>query len=256
MLQYAAYSHIGAIRENNEDNLYMNGQYKENVNQSIIGFNTENSGNGIFAVFDGMGGESSGELAAHEAARILDGFGVEQLISEPMIYINKANLSICNNMVKDGRERAGTTAALLLIKNGIANILNIGDSRIYRLKNSRLEQLSVDHTRLQRMLDAGVVFEETAEVKRFKHVLTQHLGVHPDEYIIEPYICENISVHDGDIFLLCSDGLTDMLSDNDIESVLLQNESAEILVGKLIAQALKAGGKDNITVIVVKAEFK
>jgi len=85
-----------------------------------------------------------------------------------------------------------------------------------------------------------------------KHVLTQHLGIREEEFIVEPHICENVRLESGDVFLLCSDGLTNMLSDDEIRTILKKKRKAPKLVQKLIDAALNAGGRDNATVIVVK----
>ena len=116
------------------------------------------------------------------------------------------------------------------------------------MRGGKLEQLSVDHTIVQQMVDSGALTKEEAKNHRKRHILSQNIGLFPDELIIEPYFTEPIVLKSGDIFLLCSDGLTDMVSDDAIRTILANNEDAE----GLVAAALEKGGRDNVTVVVIK----
>ncbi len=256
LIKYAGHSHIGHIRENNEDNIYVNGAYKTDENRDVFFTSNERLARGTFAVFDGMGGEDVGELASLKAAQVLDEFSIDVLITDPLKYIHDANTSIYNDIIIKHGKRTGSTAAVLTIKDELATIVNIGDSRIYMLRNNNIEQLSVDHTRAQQMVEAGIISIEESEQHALKHVLTQHLGVPPNEYVIEPYIYKYIGIQNGDVFLLCSDGLTEMLSVGEIETILKRNENTKAIAEELVDKSLKAGGKDNISVIVVKIESK
>lgn len=114
-----------------------------------------------------------------------------------------------------------------------------------------LTQLSVDHTQAQMLLEQGIITPEQALTHRDRHVLTQHLGIFPEEMVVEPHCAEPVELKEGDIFLLCSDGLTDMLSDDEICAVLLGETALEVKAHALINAALANGGRDNVTVVLV-----
>lgn len=249
-------THVGNVRSNNEDNFYINGYYKENSHENIKA--AEDDAERTFytyAVCDGMGGESFGEIASLKALETLpeyDEIGLEEQMEE---YVQDANGRICQEIQESGK-RLGTTLALLSIAQGTATICNLGDSRIYQVRKGRLRQLTKDHTQVQQMVDAGVMDREQARESKKRHVLTQHIGIFPDEFILSPYIVTDLRVEPGDVFLLCSDGLTDMLEDEEILACVTayQDEQPKVIVTKLVLKALEKGGRDNVTVIIVKAD--
>ena len=128
------------------------------------------------------------------------------------------------------------------------NSFGVGDSRIYMMRSGMLQQISKDHTIVQQMVDSGAITKEEARTHKRRHILSQNIGIFPDELIIEPHFAEPIELKEGDVFPLCSDGLTDMVSDDAIRTILANNEDAE----GLVAAALENGGRDNVTVIVIK----
>ena len=148
----------------------------------------------------------------------------------------------------------GSTLAALYIDEGKILCCNIGDSRCYRLRGGRLEPLSTDHNKAGRMVEMGVLTPEQAARHPSRHELTQHLGIFEEEMIIQPAFHGPEALQQGDIFLLCSDGLTDMVSEADITTCLSGDSSPEEKAEKLISMALAGGGKDNVTVLVVQAE--
>ena len=254
VIKYAACSHIGYVREKNEDNLYVNGRYKDDIMQLTYEESDMCDRQGVFAVFDGMGGEHAGEIASLKAAQLLDGFKIDELLADPQRYVHTANEKIYTETANEYGKKQGTTAAVLAINENSALIANVGDSRIYYLNKNDFTQLSKDHNMAQQMVDAGILSEDEAKTHHLRNVLTQHLGIHPSECVIEPYINKVSSIACGDIFLLCSDGLTSLVSDEDIENILRQEKDLKQIANDLIKIALELGGKDNITVIVVKAE--
>ena len=143
----------------------------------------------------------------------------------------------------------GTTLAAMFAVKGQVLCVNIGDTRIYHYSKGILEQISFDHTHAQTIVDAGQA--QSDDIYRIPDAkrLTRHLGVFPEEANLSPNISVIDDIDDGDIVLLCSDGLTDMLSDEDITAVLSNAESAQDVASKLVKTALERGGKDNITVI-------
>ena len=146
----------------------------------------------------------------------------------------------------------GTTFAALYVDKQEAVVVNVGDSRVYRLHQGVLRQLSHDHTLVQSMVKLGVITREQALTHRDRHKLTQHIGIDETEMIIEPAISDRILLEVGDTYLLCSDGLTDMVSDKEIQRLLGMGKSSLDTANMLIKAALKAGGNDNITVLVVR----
>ena len=253
----------GKVRNNNEDNFYLNGFHLNRDNRersntfSDIARNTIN----VYAVFDGMGGEELGEEASLIAAEVTKKihYKINQNTSsdvneEIISSINEANTLICNKIRENGKKRIGVTYASLVIKEDSAQIYNVGDSRVYLLRNNQMHRISIDDTTVQRLINIGMITEEKAKTHPERHRLTQHLGIFNHEMIIEPHISKCIKVLDGDKFLLCSDGLTDMVEDLDIEQLLNSSNNSKDISQALVAKALENGGKDNVTVMVVCVE--
>ena len=254
-IESAGGTHVGKIRINNEDNFYINGYYKKDVTENIKAVEDDiDRLYYTYAICDGMGGESLGELASLRAMEVLKAYDSDNLQHLIKQFVDEANWKICREIEANSGKRIGTTIAMLNINQESAEICNVGDSRIYRFRKDRLEQLSQDHTRIQNMVEAGIITREEAETNKMRHILTQHLGIFPNEFVIEPYISKDIHLQKGDIFLLCSDGLTDMVGDFDLEKSIqtYSGESPKKIVHELVCQALEAGGKDNISVIVAK----
>ena len=253
-LKISAQLNIGLKRENNEDNIYLNGDYIK-PRDSLPYKNTLTFENGVFAVCDGMGGEEHGEYASLCGVKTLADYNDRMLETEDReglvnALIEDINSQICAE-IKRKSVRIGSTISILCINNGMADIFNIGDSRVYLIRKNKLTQLSLDHTLVRQKVDMGIITKEQAETDRDKHKLTQHLGIFPDEMLIEAYhITEKVKVHDE--FLICSDGLTDMLSDNDIEEIVNFSETTEQATDLLMKKALGNGGKDNTSIVLIK----
>ena len=245
---------VGKCRKNNEDNFYLNGNYKrvlENIKYEKKDF-LYNSG--LFAVCDGMGGEEFGEKAALCAVETLKEYQSQDFNNCADEYINKANEKVCKMIEENNGVRSGSTLALVYISDNQAVCYNVGDSRVYLLRNKTLTQISQDHTQGAQMVRMGVLTSEQALKHKSRHILTQHLGIFQSELAIKAYISEKIQVLNDDIILLCSDGLTDMLSDKDIYNILYENKkSAKECANALKEKAILNGGKDNITVGIIKA---
>ncbi|MGN0555256.1 MAG: PP2C family protein-serine/threonine phosphatase [Candidatus Fimenecus sp.] len=250
-IRAVAVSDVGKRRTNNEDNYFINGQTVGSAMQTSA--SAAPSAQNVFAVFDGMGGEQAGELASQAAADVFCADALELLqsgFSYPAVnaLVQKANHSICA-LARQKRARVGTTLALLAFREDNILIANVGDSRVYRLSDGILTQLSKDHTQAQFLVDSGVLPKEEAEKRPEKHKLTQHLGIFPEEMEIEPYVVTVPAVQ-GERFLLCSDGLTDMLQDSEIQQILRENLPIETVCRRLVQTALDRGGKDNTTVVL------
>ncbi|MGN1418538.1 MAG: PP2C family protein-serine/threonine phosphatase [Acutalibacteraceae bacterium] len=246
-----AASNIGKRRENNEDNFYLDDKLVNSENEAFA--KLQNVSELITAVCDGMGGEEAGEVASQiavETIRKFKRFILHHNFSDASIekYVNCANELICDE-IRKRRKQIGTTYTLLGIKKNIVTASNVGDSRIYRFSEGILKQISRDHTAAQSMVDAGIITKEESTKIPEKHQLTQHLGIFPYDMIIEPYTVR-IPAKAKDKYLLCSDGLTDMLTDAEISDILSKNEPIEGLVDELIQSAVNKGGKDNVTVVL------
>ena len=241
---------IGKIRRNNEDNFFFDDKCLELDNQGLrnTACFSDALKNGLcLAVFDGMGGENFGEVASFTAARQMQ--TITRSLSDYFVSERKYLLKLTtqlNNAIMEAQkalctDRCGSTMAALYFSSGYVYACNIGDSRAYRLRDGEFLQLSVDHV------------EKRPEGERKKAPLTQHLGIDPEDMQIEPYIAKG-KIAKGDTYLLCSDGLTDMLTNFEISDILMTCDEPTECVHKLIQLALEHGGRDNITVIVCRID--
>lgn len=250
-----ALSDVGMRRERNEDS-YL-------TNEDI----------GLFMVADGMGGHVGGEHASRAAVSTIDesvrgnlegkdiseleddaifltNFGDNEVRDQLRDAIQTASHKIFEEAKNDPRLRGmGTTCVVLLVRNGRVYIANVGDSRAYLVRNGKISQLTMDHSLVGEQLRAGVISQDAAKEHRLKNIITRSVGFQDE---VEIDVMAKIP-HEGDTFLLCSDGLTNMLEDSEILGVIAQNppkESCQILIDT----ANTRGGDDNITVVLVKVE--
>lgn len=256
--QYVIITHPGKKRANNEDNFYIDGKWKSDIEKKTMKVSGNvKSGKLLAAVFDGMGGSAKGERASYLAAEQIAAYDemiqegkAPRLRDDEMYYVSKANHSICREMKNSG-EGMGTTFASLEFANGTVMAENIGDSRIYRVRSGKLERLSTDHTMIARMIRMKQITEEEAKKHHMNHRITQYLGIPEEEMYLEPAVTKELPINAEDKFLICSDGLTDMLSDSEIEEIMCRGSSVDAIAEQLVQDALAAGGKDNITVCVI-----
>lgn len=240
----------GKLRRNNEDNFFFEHRYLPQENDGLDGIlSCETTLNHpvCFGIFDGMGGEALGEEASYLAAQTMDKH-LKMKFELPRCLLDiciDANKRICLAACKHNVGLMGATAVLLGFSGATGYVANIGDSRAFLYRSGKINQISVDHT-------DQFLFAKQDRLKR-KPRLTQHLGIDPEEMIVEPYIAE-IKFQKEDLFLLCSDGLTDMLDENEIKEVLHDNSTVASQTEILIQRALRNGGRDNITVILCKIE--
>lgn len=228
-IEFYALSEAGKVRKENQDKIFVSkfSLMKKNESRKFV----------YFAVFDGMGGEQCGDIASQIAVDTLKAYeGTNVALDDLCKLINKR---ICRYMTENSINQMGTTAAIIRISSDTVTVCNIGDSKVYRINSSGLRKMSVDHT-----MAVGRM--------RPRRVLTQHLGIPEDEFFIEPYI-SSFSYSAGDKFLLCSDGLTDMVSEDDILEIV-SNGSPEKSGRKLYELAMENGGRDNISIIICEAK--
>ncbi len=243
-LHYSCISHIGHCRHMNQDNFICNRRYMGD-GQGPITFPLTGSvkagGSSLFGIFDGLGGEDCGEIASLLAARQAAAVSVGRKPVKALLdFCEKANKTICQYAFENKLSSMGTTAALLAFARHEVVLCNIGDSRIFHFTNSRLRQISEDHVAVA---PYGV-----------KPPLSQNLGIPPSKLELAPYAARG-EYRDEDLYLLCSDGLTDMLLPEEIERILMESPF-EAVSKKLLDTALEHGGRDNITMIVCKVEKK
>lgn len=239
IIEYACVCSVGRRRRNNEDNFYCDGQIREDVNSLddvLLSGEVSADTNELFAVFDGMGGEACGEVASYTAAAESRAFAQSRMEYEEYLYELAERL---NERVREETEALslvlmGTTAAMLQISGEDIYILNVGDSRIYKLSRHELRQISEEHT----------VFSGRGKA------ITKFLGL-PVGHSLHPYIAMG-KYKPGDVFLLCSDGVTDMLTDDEIRDIIDSKKELKTLARELADSALEKGGIDNTTAILLR----
>ena len=229
----AADSHIGLVRKINED-AYLNLHER-----------------GLWAVADGMGGHEAGDVASKMIAEMLRDTAQPSDIKHYVSLI-KERLTEINKRLREESARhyhnrtIGSTVVVFVIYGEQAACLWVGDSRIYRLRNNRLEQLTRDHSHVQDLMDQGIIDAEQAHNHPMANVITRAVGS-SDHIECEARI---IDLQHNDVFLLCSDGLNKVVTDEQI-STTLDNQDSEQAVAKLIRIALDQGAHDNVTTAVI-----
>ncbi|MBR0149642.1 MAG: serine/threonine-protein phosphatase [Lachnospiraceae bacterium] len=245
---------IGCIPCNNEDNLFFNGYYKADLMQASDEGHGFYKGVSLFAVCDGMGGEDFGEEASNIAVANLKIFGLKDIQKDSLNNLIEINKLIDYKRMEHGCTNMGTTMAGLYIEKGKAIACNIGDSRIYLYRDNVLKQLTEDHTEAQYFASIGFESDGKNGRKKGGNALTQYLGMPVDEVIIEPYYSEIINLKRKDRFLICSDGVTDMVDDEQLKYLLSMQTDIGHISEMIMETAMKAGGKDNITEILIEVK--
>jgi protein phosphatase len=211
---------------------------------------------GLFIVADGMGGHAAGEVASEMAVQIvlrellelrdLETNGVERRVIEALKTANRAIHE--RTLTEVDKQGMGTTVSVLLLAGRRYLIGQVGDSRVYLLRDGALQQLTKDHSYVQEQVDAGFLTPEQARYHPYSNVITRCVGASPD---VEPDSYRG-EAKLGDIFLVASDGLTGMVDDRRLQSLLISRGTPDRKVHQLISEANGRGGLDNITAIVVE----
>jgi protein phosphatase len=203
----------------------------------------------LFAVADGMGGAQAGEVASRLAAAALEEPGPEGASAPERLtaLIQEANRRVYERAASDpATSGMGTTITAALVEGEQVTIGHVGDSRAYVIRDGGLEQLTEDHSLVNELLKSGKLSPQEAEVHPQRSVITRAVGTDPD-VDVDTFA---VDAGEGDVFLLCSDGLTDMVSDEDIlEVVERHHDDLDRLTKALVSAANRGGGEDNITVI-------
>ncbi len=228
-LRAGVVSHRGLVRQNNEDSYLVR--------------------RGLYAVCDGMGGARAGEVASEMACRALlaldPASATPEDLREAIIEADRAMVD--RSLEEEGLLGMGTTLTAALAGEGSLTLAHVGDSRAYLLRDGDLVQLTQDHSWVGEMVRRGELTPAQAAIHPHRSVITRVLGTGGD---FEPDIVE-VPVETGDRLLLCSDGLTGMVSDQDVAGILQQERDPQAAAQSLIQAALAGGGEDNVTVVVV-----
>ncbi|MDH5484192.1 MAG: protein phosphatase 2C domain-containing protein [Gammaproteobacteria bacterium] len=239
----------GLVRKNNED--------------SIVYCQFDDANAALAAVADGVGGYEGGEVASKLAVDTLEqmisidvlqrentGGFTEQWLENQLVHaLVNINQQVIDQQSQDQLlSSMSTTLVALLFKDNQFTLANLGDSRCYRIRNREIQLLSKDHTVAQQMLDNGAISQAQYMQSPYHHVLSKGIGL---ENVITPAMYSSMWVA-GDVFLLCSDGLTNTLSDDEILAVVSGASDLQGCVDELITRANDAGGGDNISVVLVR----
>lgn len=237
-------SDVGNVRANNEDNYCVMSEYNSKSSNHLEARFQIRKNKQLFGVFDGMGGYSNGELASlisaetcvQEFSRKTNNISKDWLNS---LFL-EMNQRVCNKSSEDS-SNMGSTATIAVLDKQDLIIGHIGDSKIFKIRDNSIFQISIDH-----------IDERSKYLGKTKGLLTQFIGVHEEDLRIEPQI-ELVQVEKGDIYILCSDGMTDVINQDSILDSFNQNQmNIEETAKKLFLQSLENGSKDNITILVFK----
>jgi len=248
-LQSASHSDPGRIRDHNEDCV----ESRPDI--------------GLFVLADGMGGYNAGEVASGMATSLIaDGLAeawvpqdvdrqsreeamalAERLIREQVARANTAIFTTAQNNPECAG--MGTTLVVCLFYDNFVSVAHIGDSRLYRLRGESMEQVTRDHSLLQEQLDSGLITPEEAKLSQNKNLVTRALGIDPT---VDPEL-HTYETQIDDIYLLCSDGLNDMIDDEEIRLTLITlRQNPSLTVQQLVQAANDSGGRDNISAMLVR----
>lgn len=244
-VKFVARSEIGHARENNEDKF----DFYEPDEAPLLA-----ARGSVYLVCDGMGGHNAGQIASELAAKqFLHAYyhlgGTAQEAARGAVL--QAHHYIAEMASKiPSRFSMGTTLTALILKQDEGILVHVGDSRCYRLRAGVFELISRDHTLVAHLVEQGILTPEQAKYHPQRNVIRQAVGVADPSEPLEPDI-ETFALQAGDVYLLCSDGLTDMVEEGEIEAIL-RDEPPTRAAWRLVDRALANGGRDNITVVLVQ----
>ena len=228
-ISWGARSDVGLVRGHNEDSFLLRAP--------------------LFMVSDGMGGHASGEVASSIAIETVGeqapGTADDVLLGAA---VESANMSVIEASEQGiGKPGMGCTATAVLIEGNRMAVAHVGDSRAYVLRQGTLVRITHDHSYVEELVDSGQITADEARTHPSRSIITRALGSDPDMYADH----FSLEVNDGDRVILCSDGLSSMISDAEIESLAVSSATPQQAADNLVAAALTAGGSDNVTVVVV-----
>lgn len=248
-LEFAAKTDTGLVRSHNEDSVAISAEY------------------GFAILADGMGGYNAGEVASGIATTVLKesleqrlrdqqwdirlnrSKRIQQMLVESIIHANDSIFEAAR--IEPKNTGMGTTLVAALFHHDRVTVAHVGDSRAYRLRNGAITQITHDHSMLQEQIDAGLVSEEGAQFAQNRNLITRAMGV---DYDLDVEVHEH-QTEAGDIYILCSDGLSDMISKQQIhDAVSKAAPNLESICNELIRKANDNGGRDNVSVILIKVQ--
>ncbi|MDQ2087156.1 Stp1/IreP family PP2C-type Ser/Thr phosphatase [Herbivorax sp. ANBcel31] len=244
IVRFAAVSDKGRVRELNEDS------YRVITGHDKIP--------DAFIIADGMGGHSSGDVASNMAVE----FAKEYILNNPEIFSSDENTLNGIKILMEEANRAiyekashseensgmGTTFIVTVVLNNKIYIGHVGDSRVYLIRNNSIKRLTMDHSYIEELIKNGSITREEAQNHPKKNIITRALGCNAN-ILVDTL---NSSIDENDIFVLCTDGLTNMLSDDEIMKIILENDNPSYSCNELVRLANEKGGDDNITVVILK----
>ncbi len=228
---------------------------KRTINQDYV-YNTDDSigcFSNLYIVADGMGGHNAGDMASRICVETVCSSIADSEFTTPVSILEEAVRTSNDKVIEVARtsqeyEGMGTTLVISTVLEGVLYVANIGDSRLYLLRES-LEQITEDHSLVEEMVKSGELAKENVRSHPNKNIITRALGIGAD--VEADYF--QMEVMENDIILMCSDGLTNMIEDIDIEYTIKSNrDNLQKAIIELLSKANEAGGRDNITVLVVK----
>ncbi len=234
-MKVVAKTHCGKVRPINEDSFLV----------------PENGGR-VALVADGMGGHQAGEVASAMAANAIGqsakkAAGREISVKTVVSWVRQANKAIYKAAGEDlSRSGMGTTLTFLYFMRGHAMLAHVGDSRCYLIRKGEIYQLTKDHSLVAELVRRGEITPEQAKTHPYRNIITRALGT-DDSVAVD---AQDLDLEPGDIFLLCSDGLSNYLDKEELLSLVMEKPAEEICE-ELVGRALERGGRDNITVVVV-----
>jgi PPM family protein phosphatase len=250
-LEMAKATHTGMVRSHNEDSIATDAEI------------------GLAVLADGMGGYNAGEVASGIATALISSETREALIRRSPHVVDRSTASpLATTLLRDIIAKAntsifqsansqpqysgmGTTLVVTLFCDNQITVAHIGDSRCYRQRGGKLEQVTRDHSLLQEQIDSGLLTKEAAKRSQNKNLVTRALGIEP---VVEAEI-HSYPAQEGDIYLICSDGLNDMVEDEDIEMTLAAlGANLQLAAEQLVQMANDNGGRDNISVVLIKVK--
>lgn len=250
-IESACISFIGNGRNRNEDNFYFNKKHLPKNNKGLKS-PLEQTGNTdeakLFAVFDGIGGEAEGDMASLIASETFSDElkRVDELAISGKEFLltacQKANEAVSKYLKENQITTMGTTVASLFFLHDEVFACNVGDSKIFRIRDNQMIQISEDHTD-ERIISAMGIDK--------KPVLLQYLGIPDTEMLIEPFLSKG-DIINGDIYVICSDGVTDVMQPSEIYSFVVKSATVSDAVKVVVSEVDKCDGDDNATIIIVK----
>ncbi len=267
-LRAAVASTVGTVREHNEDNFFLpdrdpgGSRGGDGEHRRAYEYRVEADEVYTFLVADGMGGQLAGEKASQMAVDLVpkelarrinpgeeDDKVIQRAIRDAIAAANQEILGLSH--IQTEFSNMGTTVVLILFRNNRAYVAGIGDSRAYRIRDGRIEQLTKDHSLADALLEAGTISADELPNHKFKHILYLYLGSKdarggPDEVRVA-------DVQSGDRFLLASDGLTGVVEDDEVARIVSEGDDPLATASRLVERAIENQSKDNVTCMVIFA---